>query len=773
MYRSTPPGHDRGTRGGRLAALAGTGVLAPGVLMVYALREGEGDLVAIAVAAALIFVLVFARVGRLMVDVRLLQAAEARFRVSETALKEAQQLAQLGSWSWDLRSGEVTWSQELYRVFGLPPAKQDASFETFQRLLHPDDRQWVLELLDRARTAGTGFECEHRLVRPDGTIRVLQARGEVHRDGAGRAATMVGTAQDVTDRNRAQQGMQRLAAIVQSSSDAIYSVAPDRTVTSWNAGAERLLGRPAAEMLGHPVTNVWPPEQLEANRSMFERAFAGEVITEFETVRVHRDGTRVAVALSWSPIKDNSGAITGVSVIARDITQRKQLEEQLVRQALHDPLTGLANRALFGDRLEHALARGRRPGASVAILLIDLDGFKDINDSLGHDAGDDLLTIAGMRLQGHARASDTVARLGGDEFGVLLEDITAAEAVRSAEVLLEGLATPIVLRDRDLTPAASIGIAIAAGEDAETLLRNADTAMYAAKRQGKGGYAIFELAMHATVVERLDLAADLSRAVEKGQLHLCYEPQTNLGSGRIVGLEALVRWRHPTRGKVSPGEFIPLAEETGMIVPIGRWVLREACRQAKAWQEQWPATPPLAIAVNLSARQLQYPGIVDEVSAALAAADLDPPSLVLEITETAIMEQLDAAITILIELRRLGVRLALDDFGTGYSSLSYLQRLPVDIIKLDRTFVSGVAGSTEDSALARGILTLGQTLGLETVAEGIETAEQLAALRELGCQLGQGYFFARPLGPAAVDALLERHHPGVHTLTTPAHEATP
>jgi diguanylate cyclase (GGDEF)-like protein len=450
----------------------------------------------------------------------------------------------------------------------------------------------------------------------------------------------------------------------------------------------------------------------------------------------------------------------------------QQLEEQLVHQALHDPLTGLANRVLFGDRLEHALARGQRPGATVAILLIDLDGFKDINDSLGHDAGDDLLTIAGMRLQGHARPGDTVARLGGDEFGVLLEDITAAEAVRSAELLLQGLAAPIVLRDRDLTPTASIGIAIANGEDAETLLRNADTAMYAAKRQGKGRYALFEPAMHATIIERLDLAADLGRAMQQGQLYLSYQPEIQLRSGRIVGLEALVRWHHPARGMVAPDQFIPLAEETGSIVPIGGWVLREACRQAKAWQERRPATPSLTIAVNLSARQLQHPGIVDEVSAALAAVGLDPWSLVLEITETAIMEQLDAAITMLTELRRLGVRLALDDFGTGYSSLSYLQRLPVDILKIDRSFVAGVAGSTEDSALARAIITLGQTLGLEVVAEGVETAEQLAALRELGCQLGQGYYFARPLDPEAVDGLLRPDQPGIHSLTELTHNRT-
>ena len=447
------------------------------------------------------------------------------------------------------------------------------------------------------------------------------------------------------------------------------------------------------------------------------------------------------------------------------------LEDQLVHQALHDPLTGLANRALFGDRLEHALARPMPPGTTVAVLLIDLDDFKDLNDSLGHDAGDDLLTIIAARLQGHAGAGDTVARLGGDEFGLLLEDTNAAQAMRMAEVMLEALARPVVLRGRDLVPTASIGIAIAAGEDAETLLRNADTAMYAAKRQGKGRHTLFEPAMHATLLKRVDLAADLSRAVQDSQLHLCYQPEVHLRSGRIVGLEALLRWHHPTRGEVSPGEFIPIAEDSGLIVPIGRWVLQQACHQAKRWQQQWPATPPLTLAVNLSARQLQHPAILDEVRAALAAADLDPHNLVLEITETAVMEQLHAAVAILTRLRELGVRLALDDFGTGYSSLSYLQRLPVDILKIDRTFIGGVTGSAEESALARAIITLGQTLGLETVAEGIETAEQLATLRELGCQLGQGYHLARPLGPTAVDALLDRQHPSIHSLTAPTHQA--
>jgi diguanylate cyclase (GGDEF)-like protein/PAS domain S-box-containing protein len=765
---ATASARNQGGRRGRLAMLALASMLAPGLLAVYALGDGDSNAMAIAVASALIVALVLARVGRLMVDVRLLEAAETRLQASQAELQQAQQLAQLGSWTWDLTSGEVTWSDELFRILGLPPEQQGASVETLQRLLHPDDRQRILELIERSLGTGTPFEAECRILLRDGAVRMLHARGEVDTDSTGRPARMVGTAQDVTERNRAQQGMHRLAAIVQASSDAIYSVGSDWTVTSWNPAAEALFGRPAAEIIGRPITSLWPPEQLATDTPMFERAFNGEVIADFETVRLRGDGNPVAVALSWSPIRDDAGQVTGVSVIARDITQRKQLEEQLVRQALHDPLTGLANRALFGDRLENALARAVRPATMVAVLVVDLDGFKDVNDSLGHDAGDDLLTIVAARLQGHTRAGDTVARLGGDEFVVLLEDTDAAGAIRVAELLLEALVRPVMLRDRTITPTASIGIALAAGEDGDALLRNADLAMYAAKRQGKSRYRLFEPAMLAGVVDRLELAADLSRAVQEGQLHLNYQPEIDLRSGRIVGLEALLRWRHPTRGLVLPTEFIPLAEETGLILPIGRWVLETACQQAKAWQQRHLATAPFTIAVNLSAYQLQHPAIVDEVGAALMTADLDPQSLVLEITETAVMADLDAAVTILTQLRQLGVRMALDDFGTGYSSLSYLQRLPVDILKIDRSFVS-VAGSAEESALARTIVKLGQTLGLETVAEGIETAEQLATLRELGCQLGQGYYFAKPLDPDAVDELLEREHHAVHGPTPAAH----
>jgi diguanylate cyclase (GGDEF)-like protein/PAS domain S-box-containing protein len=566
--------------------------------------------------------------------------------------------------------------------------------------------------------------------------------------------------QEIAERKLAEQSMHRLAAIVQSSSDAIYSVAPDLTVTAWNPAAEALFGWRAEQVVGHPVTSVWPPEQLATDGPLFERALAGQVVTDLETVRLRSDGGRVPVALTWSPIKDDAGGVIGVSVIGRDITERKRLESQLVHQALHDPLTGLANRALFTDRLEHAIARAARPATTVAVLVIDLDRFKDVNDSLGHEAGDALLAEVAARLERNSRAGDTVARLGGDEFAVLLEDISAAKAVRAAELLLEALARPLTLHGRDMTPSAGVGIAFGSGEDAATLLRNADVAMYAAKGRGKAEgqsrYRIFEPDMHARVVDRLELAADLRHAPQRRELRLRYQPEVHLRTGRIAGFEALLRWQHPTRGMVAPDEFIPLAEENGLIVPIGRWVLEEACRQGRDWQRRWPADPPLAMAVNLSARQLRHAAIVDEVCAALATAGLPAPSLTLEITETAVIEDLDLALATLAQLHELGVRLALDDFGTGYSSLSYLHRLPVDILKIDRSFVSAVAGSPEESALVRAIVQLGQTLALETVAEGVETSEQLAELRRLDCQLGQGYYFAKPLDEGGVGELLER-----------------
>jgi len=464
------------------------------------------------------------------------------------------------------------------------------------------------------------------------------------------------------------------------------------------------------------------------------------------------------------PQRTSSGAVIGRVWSFRDVTAHKALEAQLTHQAFHDPLTNLANRALFQDRVEHALARSDRSAEGVAVLFLDIDDFKRVNDSLGHGSGDRLLAAVAQRLVNATREGDTVARLGGDEFAVLLETLRDhAEALAVAERITAGLRAPVVLDSNDVVVGVSIGIArggIGGGlaRAAPELLRNADLAMYRAKAQGKGRYEVFEPEMHAAVLDRLALEGDLRHALEQNEFRLVYQPIVELTTGHVIGVEALVRWDHPRRGVVPPLSFIPLAEDTGLIVPLGRWILEEACRQAAVWNQRSENLSSdgdgPSVSVNISGRQLQHERFVDDVATVLRDSGLPPDRLVLEITEGVIMQETAVTLETLRALKALGVRLAIDDFGTGYSSLSYLQRFPVDILKIDKAFVDGVCRGGNDAALARTIIALGNMLHLHTVAEGIELAQQRSELRALGCDLGQGYLFARPLAAADVDGML-------------------
>jgi diguanylate cyclase (GGDEF)-like protein len=428
--------------------------------------------------------------------------------------------------------------------------------------------------------------------------------------------------------------------------------------------------------------------------------------------------------------------------------------EDAMHEALHDSLTGLPNRSLFLDRLDHALARAQRTGTPVAVLFCDLDGFKTVNDSLGHRIGDRLLVSVATRLAQCLRPADTVARFGGDEFAVLLEELREpGDAARAANRIIEALETPFEARERQFFLSASIGIA-AGIKDPETLLRNADLAMYRAKSRGKGRYAVYEPGMHTAIVERLELEVDLKGAIEREELILSYQPVFSLRGGTVAGLEALVRWRHPRRGLVLPERFVPLAEESGQIKELGRWVLRKACHQAALWRAKYPAHPGLHVAVNVSGAQLREPGLVIEVAEALAASQLDGSALTLEITETALMESFEVARAQLEALKELGVELAIDDFGIGYSSLRYLRRLPLDNLKIEKSFIDGIGRAEEEPALLRAIIDLAEIFGLRVIAEGIERPEQRTRLLELGCELGQGHLFSEPLDPAAADALL-------------------
>jgi diguanylate cyclase (GGDEF)-like protein len=447
-----------------------------------------------------------------------------------------------------------------------------------------------------------------------------------------------------------------------------------------------------------------------------------------------------------------------MALIYRSLRDSLALQQRLAHRATHDELTDLGNRTYFTDRARHALARAARTHGALAVLFLDIDGFKRVNDTLGHGVGDDLLRVIAQRLRDSIRPDDTVARLGGDEFILLLEDHDAAQAVAVAARVLADLRAPVALAGRNLLIDASIGIVPATGahDSVEDLLRSADIAMYRAKAQGKGRFEVFAPAMAAAVEERVALEAELCRAVERSEFMVQYQPTIDLHTGRITGCEALVRWRHPEQGLIPPGRFIPLAEETGLIVPIGRWVLREACLQARRWRLDRPGQPPLSISVNLSVRQLQEPGLVADVAAVIAETGVAVASVVLEVTESAMMDDPEATLETLKALKALGVRLALDDFGTGYSSLSYLHRFPFDILKIDKAFVDPLTVATRHESLVRTIVEMARGLHLRTVAEGIETAQQAEAVRLLGCDLGQGYHFARPLAVEALDELLDQ-----------------
>lgn len=455
-------------------------------------------------------------------------------------------------------------------------------------------------------------------------------------------------------------------------------------------------------------------------------------------------------------------------IVFRDVTEQRALEARLRHEAFHDALTGLANRALFRDRLQHALTvrRGVAP-SSVAVLFLDLDDFKGVNDSLGHEAGDQLLQALAERLRGETRAADTVARFGGDEFAVLIEQAASeSEVLAVVNRIKVTLRRPLMLSGRLLSASASVGVAMARpGDDVDTLLRNADVAMYEAKEAGKSRHAVFEPAMFDAIVRRLQLEADLrtaSSAPEAAGLFLAYQPIVCLETGRVRSLEALLRWHHPVRGIIPPAVFVPVAEHTGVIEPIGAWVLEQACRQLMRWRTRWwrerrDMTTLPSISVNISGRQLSEERFTEQVREILQRTTVPPELVTLEITESVIMRDTETTLRTLSALKAIGLRLAIDDFGTGYSSLSYLQRFPVDVLKIDRAFVDGVAKGGSDTALARTIVTLGETLGLRTVAEGIEDSAQHDALRRMGCQDGQGFLFSQALGASEItDWLVNR-----------------
>ena len=554
-----------------------------------------------------------------------------------------------------------------------------------------------------------------------------------------------------------QRSEERFRSLVRNASDGVIVLGQDGLIRYESPAAERILGRQAEAGVGHPAVDVvHPDDRALVERYLADVASASGSQVQLEFRARHVDGSWRTIEAIIKNLLDDP-AVGGVVVNYRDITERKALEEQLRHQAFHDVLTGLANRSLFRDRLGHALARAGRDALPTAVLYLDLDDFKSVNDRLGHAEGDRLLVAVGERLRSATRAGDTVARLGGDEFAIIVEEAEPAEAAQAATRILTTLAPPFALGERQIVARASIGIAIQSPDsgDADDLLRCADIAMYAAKARGGDCHVTYDPGLYDATVARMELKADLRGALERGEFAVAYQPIVEIETGEIIGTEALMRWNHPRRGAVSPLDFIPPAEESGLILELGRWILDAACRQTRAWQEA-TGRADMTVCVNLSGRQVVDPDLVDDVARILASTGLEPLALTLEITETVLVQDVEATVTAFRGLKALGVRLAIDDFGTGYSSLSYLRQFPIDTLKIDRSFVAGLDGSEDSTALVRSILSLSSTLRLDTVAEGIETAEQRLALRRLGARRGQGYLFARPMPAGDVANLLDR-----------------
>jgi len=506
-----------------------------------------------------------------------------------------------------------------------------------------------------------------------------------------------------------------------------------------------MLGYSEAELLATSLDELTHPEDVEWMQEQLGNLIEGAIDSiQMEQRLFSNDNTVVWVVLSAIKIAEAHQLILQV----QNITNRREAEEQLIRGAMHDPLTGLPNRALYIDHLRKTLARWkRRDHGAFAVLFVDLDGFKGINDTLGHLAGDQLLVEFTQRLLANLRPGDTVARLGGDEFSILLDDINDLnDALTAVKRLQDTLQEPFYVSGRPLAVTASVGVTLSAPEylDPEEMLRHADAAMYRAKKQGKGRSEVFDRPASVRLERQSQIEADLSRAVERDEMVLEYQPIVLLSTGRIAGFEALLRWQHPTLGLIAPPDFISIAEATGAIVPIGEWVLEEGCRQMREWQKTCPQNPPLYVSVNLSVRQFTQSHLVEQVAVALHNAGLDPSSLHLEITESMLMNA-DPAIRMLGELKALGVGISIDDFGTGYSSLSYLHRLPIGTVKIDRSFVNSMSQNKEGFEIVRTIITLAKSLNLTIVAEGVETHEQLEVLQTLNCQYGQGHFFSKAL----------------------------
>ena len=704
---------------------------------------------------------------------RLLVEREAHLRTAEEARIMAEAAACLGHWRIHFAERTVTWSNGIARIYGRNANLETLPLDAHLDFYHPDDRESVRARVEALITEADdpspgGYAHCSRVLRPDGTVRHVRVNGAIERDAASRIVALHGVCIDMTDLICSEQELRTTADLLRLAQDAAGA-----GVWEWDIGARTVcLSSASARLHGLDA----PGPDADASRLLSLDAWTAHVVPE-DRSRLWSEVKAAVMALGSHTTEfrvrgpDNSGPHRWLQSYGRivldestgrptrmvglhiDVTQRKQAEQQIAHLATHDPLTGLPNRLLFHDRLDQELARAKRHGGIFGVLACDLDRFKAVNDALGHPAGDKLLRTVADRLASVTGETDTIARLGGDEFAIILSGLDGPQSASLvAQRVIKAVGVAVAIDGETASVGVSVGIALGTAEcsDADSLFKNADTALYRAKASGRNTFSFYEPGMDAAIAKQNRLERDLREAVRTGGLALHYQPIVRLADGEVSGFEALLRWSHPERGLISPADFIPLAEETGLIVPIGEWVLRTACWEAVGWPGD------LRVAVNVSGVQFQRQGLEQSVIGALAASGLAPERLELEITESVLMEDSEATIACLRRLRTLGVRIALDDFGTGYSSLSYLRQFSFDKIKVDRSFIRDIA-DPDTAALVRAIVDIGSRRGATITAEGVELADQLAGVRREGCSEVQGYIFSKPLPASEASAFVTNH----------------
>lgn len=683
-------------------------------------------------------------------DITQWHLAQAELEYRQSLLNEAQQLGQVGSWELNPVSGELRWSDYVYVLFELDPQHFLPSQENFLNVIHPDDREFVNEAYLHSLRDQLPYDVQHRLLLSDGRIKWVHERCTSFFDPVGNPLRSVGTVQDITFQKQIEN-QQRIAAIAFETHEGIMITDANANIIRVNHAFEEITGYLSEEVLGKN------PKILSSGRH--GKAFYKQMWSDLlhqgrwngEIMDRRKNGDVYPKFLSISAVRNNAGQTTEYVAIFNDITLRKKAEEEIRNLAFYDALTNLPNRRLLLDRLGAALFSAVRSHEYSALLFLDLDRFKALNDTLGHNYGDLLLIEVAQRLQSCVREADTVARLGGDEFVVLIEKVDAEAAHASQKVALiaekirSALANPYLLRQVEYHCSPSIGVTLFCGDDhsANEVLKHADMAMYQAKESGRNAVRFFDPAMQLAVETRAALEADLRRALPEQQFHLYYQIQVD-DQQQALGAEALIRWLHPVRGMVSPAEFIPIAEENSLILEVGDWVIETACQQLEIWAKN-PASANLVLAVNVSAKQFRQVDFVDKVARLMQTYHVDPTRLKLELTESVVLNDVSGVISKMHALRALKVHLSLDDFGTGYSSLAYLKQLPLDQIKIDQSFVRDIVSDPNDAVLVKTIIDMAKNFGLDVIAEGVETQEQLAFLKRNGCLAYQGYLFSKPV----------------------------